>query len=236
MLSRAAFWTHRPPRSPLGRRCLVRRSGLSVPVATIIDQHSRLDLILFQLDRADLPFDQDADGLHLARFWRESRIALPTRMARRALRESERRPCRVPGRCQRSRSAPSDCDAATSPLTRCGRTRRSRRSDGPGCSGARCPSPCARSRFQTGRSPRGGCVRTRRGGRASTGKARRSRSPRHAVTNDGPLRATARMQPEVGVVLADAVRDRHVVGLLEADAVAVVVPHDAALDDGPKPR
>ena len=57
----------------------------------------------------------------------------------------------------------------------------------------------------------------------------------HAVADRRPLRAAARMKPEDGVVLRDAVCDGDVVGLLEADAVAVVVPHDAAADDGAEP-
>src|SRR5262249_76632 len=51
-----------------------------------------------------------------------------------------------------------------------------------------------------------------------------------AVPHDGSLRAAAWMQPQVGVVLADTPGDRPVVGLLEADPVAMVVPHDAVLD------
>ena len=55
-------------------------------------------------------------------------------------------------------------------------------------------------------------------------------APGDAVPHDGALRAAAGVEAEVGVVLADAVDDRHVVRLLEADPVAVVVPHDAAPD------
>ena len=35
-----------------------------MPLATILDDDSRLDLILFQADRTDPLFDQDAHGLH----------------------------------------------------------------------------------------------------------------------------------------------------------------------------
>ena len=52
-----------------------------------------------------------------------------------------------------------------------------------------------------------------------------------AVPDDGPLRAAAGVQTQVGIVLTDAGGDRHVVGLLEADPIAVVVSHHAALDD-----
>ena len=59
-------------------------------------------------------------------------------------------------------------------------------------------------------------------------------APRGAVANDGALRAAAGMEAQPGVVLAHAVLHEHVVGLLEADAVAVIVPHRAIFDDGAK--
>src|SRR5205807_2276229 len=52
----------------------------------------------------------------------------------------------------------------------------------------------------------------------------------HATVDDRPLRAAAGVDAQVRVVLAHAVADGHVVGLLEADAVARVVAHPAALD------
>ena len=45
-----------------------------------------------------------------------------------------------------------------------------------------------------------------------------------------PLRAAPGMEAQPGVVLAHAVLHQHIVGLLETDAVAVVVPHHAILD------
>src|SRR5713226_8351370 len=54
---------------------------------------------------------------------------------------------------------------------------------------------------------------------------------RRATAHEGPLRTAARMDAERSVVLAHAVLHDHVVGLLEADAVAVVVAHAAMADD-----
>src|SRR5712691_5535763 len=54
---------------------------------------------------------------------------------------------------------------------------------------------------------------------------------RRATAHQGPLRTAARMDAERSVVLAHAVLHDHIVGLLEADAVAVVVAHAAVADD-----
>src|SRR5437867_3853586 len=55
-------------------------------------------------------------------------------------------------------------------------------------------------------------------------------APGDALPDDGPLGTAARMDAQAGVVLAHAAFDQDIVGLLEAEAVAVVVPHQAILD------
>src|SRR5260221_12038967 len=59
-------------------------------------------------------------------------------------------------------------------------------------------------------------------------------APGQIVSKDGTLRAAAGVESEVGVVLAHAIDDRHVIRLLEADAIAIVPSHDAALHHRPE--
>src|SRR3989442_14848995 len=53
-----------------------------------------------------------------------------------------------------------------------------------------------------------------------------------AFADHRPLRTAARMEAQTGVVFAHTALNEDIVGLLEADAVAVVVPHGAILNDG----
>ena len=57
-------------------------------------------------------------------------------------------------------------------------------------------------------------------------------APGDTFADHRPLRTAARMEAQTGVVFAHAALNEDIVGLLEADAVAVVVPHDAILNNG----
>src|SRR5207247_4033982 len=59
-------------------------------------------------------------------------------------------------------------------------------------------------------------------------------APGDTFADHRPLRTAARMEAQTGVVFAHAALDEDIVGLLEADSVAVVVPHDAIFDGGSK--
>src|SRR5207248_4893398 len=52
----------------------------------------------------------------------------------------------------------------------------------------------------------------------------------NALADHRPLRAAPGVKAKPGVVLAHAVLHQHIVGLLETDVVAVVIPHHAILD------
>ena len=56
----------------------------------------------------------------------------------------------------------------------------------------------------------------------------------HTVPNDGTLRPAARMQAQRRIVLGHARSNRDIIGLLKADAVAIVASHGTAPDDRAK--
>ena len=55
--------------------------------------------------------------------------------------------------------------------------------------------------------------------------------PRHTLAEDGTLGTAAGVEAQARVALAQAAGQRHVVALLETDAVAVVIAHGAPLQD-----